>query len=67
MFKNILCLVTYLDDYLYWCDSELDTIQRCNIDGENCETIVNNTTPDEHIQDIVLDDKFLYYAAIKKS
>ncbi|XP_060608038.1 low-density lipoprotein receptor-related protein 6-like [Ruditapes philippinarum] len=59
--------IDYQNDYLYWCDSSLDTVQRCNLDGEECETIVNNSKIGDEINDIVLDDKYLYYAANKKS
>ncbi|XP_053386904.1 low-density lipoprotein receptor-related protein 1-like isoform X3 [Mercenaria mercenaria] len=60
--------IDFINDHLYWADSVYDTIQRCDLDGEDCVTIVNITgTGLEQIKDLVTDGKYLYYSAFRKA
>ncbi|XP_053402391.1 P-selectin-like isoform X2 [Mercenaria mercenaria] len=60
--------IDFINDHLYWSDSKYDTIQRCDLDGEDCVTIVNMTGTYlfEEIKDLVTDGKYLYYSALRK-
>ncbi|XP_060584429.1 prolow-density lipoprotein receptor-related protein 1-like [Ruditapes philippinarum] len=60
--------IDFIHDHLYWSDSHYDTIQQCDLNGENCLTIINmtGTFRDEGIQDIVTDGVYLYYSAYRK-
>ncbi|XP_060607013.1 prolow-density lipoprotein receptor-related protein 1-like isoform X2 [Ruditapes philippinarum] len=60
--------IDFIHDQLYWSDALYDTIQRCNLDGSDCVTIVNGTGSwkIQRIRDIVTDGTNLYYAADNK-
>ncbi|XP_053402386.1 low-density lipoprotein receptor-related protein 2-like isoform X2 [Mercenaria mercenaria] len=60
--------IDFINDHLYWSDSKYDTIQRCDLDGEDCVTIVNmtGTYRFEEIKDLDTDGKYLYYSAFRK-
>ncbi|XP_045191660.2 prolow-density lipoprotein receptor-related protein 1-like [Mercenaria mercenaria] len=60
--------IDYINDHLYWSDATYDTIQRCDLNGKKCTTIINMTSTyrDEEIRDLVTDGKYLYYSAYKK-
>ncbi|XP_053384765.1 low-density lipoprotein receptor-related protein 6-like [Mercenaria mercenaria] len=59
--------IDFTRDHLYWSDATHDTIQRCNLDGEECLTIVNETDSrkQEEIKDLVTDGTYLYYSAYR--
>ncbi|XP_053402894.1 low-density lipoprotein receptor-related protein 2-like [Mercenaria mercenaria] len=59
--------IDFINDHLYWADSKYDTIQRCDLDGKDCVTIVNMTGTNrfEEIKDLVTDGKYLYYSAFR--
>ncbi|XP_053402379.1 prolow-density lipoprotein receptor-related protein 1-like [Mercenaria mercenaria] len=60
--------INFLTDRLYWSDADHDTIQDCNLDGEDCITIVNMTGTEqrEEIRDLVTDGIYLYYSTYMK-
>jgi hypothetical protein len=66
--ETINILFLFIDDHLYWSDALYDTIQRCDLDGSDCVTIVNGTGSwkIQRIRDIVTDGTNLYYAADNK-
>ncbi|XP_053387383.1 low-density lipoprotein receptor-related protein 1-like isoform X2 [Mercenaria mercenaria] len=60
--------IDFINDHLYWSDSKYNTIQRCDLYGEDCVTIVNmtGTFQFEEIKDIDTDGKYLYYSTFGK-
>lgn len=67
LFFYVFLLFYALEDRLYWSDATFDTIQRCNLNGEDCITILNMTGTylQEEIRDLETDGDFLYYSAFR--
>ncbi|XP_060607265.1 low-density lipoprotein receptor-related protein 2-like, partial [Ruditapes philippinarum] len=60
--------INHITDRLYWSDATYDTIQDCDMDGQDCITIVNMTALSirEEIRDLVTDGVYLYYSTYRK-
>ncbi|KAL4234294.1 hypothetical protein ACF0H5_005945 [Mactra antiquata] len=56
--------IDYTNNHLYIGDFEMDTVLQCDLEGENCITIVNTT--DSQIMELETDGEYLYYSATLK-
>ncbi|XP_052816817.1 low-density lipoprotein receptor-related protein 4-like [Mya arenaria] len=58
--------IDYQNDMLYWSDSYRNKIQRCNLDGTLCVTIVDLSDEETSIRDLVFDGTNLYFTDYAK-
>ncbi|KAL4234296.1 Low-density lipoprotein receptor-related protein 1B [Mactra antiquata] len=56
--------IDYINKHLYIGDYKMDTIFRCDLEGQNCITIVNTT--DSKMLELETDGEYLYYSSTLK-